>query len=580
MIMKPKAQFAWLHCWDDEKTSSQVLVLEGRIHNRDDLLPRLALRPDATDEAVVCAAYQRWGIPGLRKVVGDWSVVIRDARARAIVLASDFAGVRPLFYYHWKPGKIFWSTRLGALIEATGINAIDEEYVGAFLTVGGCPNRTPYAGIYSVPPGCAIHVTTAGADVRSFWSLPTVDLVRYEDERRYDDQLRSLFSEAVTVRLQTKGPVMAELSGGLDSSSVVCMANHLIRHGAVAADRLTTVSYVHRDSLDTPFIREIEAFCGIDGIHVSTHEDPLVSEEGLRVATPEGWTPLYQSVAAAARRLGATVFLTGQNGDLVMGNWLNDSLQVATPLRQFRIGEAWRQALAWSKVLRIPIGSILSQALRAVLPPGSGHGVNYWTGGLPIQKNTESTATSLVRDFADRTGAADPLSVFSHDWMHAAPERRKHFLALTIMRELRTLQPPEPMQDLDYTHPFAHRPLVEFLMSVPAHVLCGPAEPRKAMRRSLADLWPTRLRSRRSKGLFGAAWAEALRPLAVKLLKTPRWHVVERGWVERPCLTARLERLRDGLECNEVQLRQIILLEYWLRNRGENRRAEAVLQSA
>ena len=74
--------------------------------------------------------------------------------------------------------------------------------------------------------------------------------------------------------------------------------------------------------------------------------------------------------------------------------------------------------------------------------------------------------------------------------MQAPPERRKHFHALSMMLELRTLQAPEPLQHLDYTHPFAHRPLVEFLMSVPADVLCRPGEPRRLMRRALSDQWP------------------------------------------------------------------------------------------
>jgi hypothetical protein len=92
---------------------------------------------------------------------------------------------------------------------------------------------------------------------------------------------------------------------------------------------------------------------------------------------------------------------------------------------------------------------------------------------------------------------------------------------------------PEPLQDLDYSHPFAHRPLVEFLMAVPPDVLCRPGEPRKLMRHALWDLWPLKLRTRRSKGLFNAPWQEALRPLARVLLKAEQWHLVERGFVDR-----------------------------------------------
>jgi hypothetical protein len=108
-------------------------------------------------------------------------------------------------------------------------------------------------------------------------------------------------------------------------------------------------------------------------------------------------------------------------------------------------------------------------------------------------------------------------------------------------------------------------------MSVPADTLCGPGEPRRLMRRALSDLWPRKLRSRRSKGFFNAPWLEALRPMARDLLKGRRMEVVERGFVDRTSFLSRLERLSAGLECNEAQLRQIILLEFWLRNRGLER---------
>ena len=80
-------------------------------------------------------------------------------------------------------------------------------------------------------------------------------------------------------------------------------------------------------------------------------------------------------------------------------------------------------------------------------------------------------------------------------------------------------------------------------------------------------MWPAVLRDRRSKGLFSSPYLRAFRPLASKLLQTRRWRVVERGWIERASLTSRLERMTRGLACQQHQLRQILLLEYWVRNR-------------
>ncbi len=558
---------------------TEVLHWDGRLDNRDDLLLRLrdSLRGETSNAAIARAAYERWGTGGLIHLIGDWSVVIRDHVNRTTVLASDFAGVRPL-YYHVRRGRVLWSSRLQSLVEATEVSELDEQYVAGFLMFGGCPNRTPYKGIYSVPPGHAVCVSSEETSIRRFWELPVGDTIRYGSEHRYEEQLRALFREAVAVRLQTESPVLAELSGGLDSSSVVCMANHLLRSGAVNASRLTGLSIVWRNSLDEPFIREVESHCGIEGVHVSTHDVPLIAETQAGNAMPEAFQPLRTSVAATARRLGAKTILTGQNGDLMMGNWFDDSLQVAASLRRFRLGRACEEALAWSKILRLPIYRILWRAVRAALPPALAPAAIYT--GADGSYAPKSDETSLLPGFGERTGLSEAGSFFSNDWMQAPPERRKYFHALTTMLESRILQPAEPLQHLDYTHPFAHRPLVEFLMTVPTDVLCRPGEPRRLMRSAFHDLLPLKLRERRSKGLFSAPWQEALRPLARALLKARQLHLVERGFVDRASVLSRLERLSVGLDCNGSQLRHIILLELWLRNRADGALSGQVLRAA
>jgi len=540
----------------------EVVHWDGRLDNREDLRQRLrdSLRGDTSDASIVRATYERWGTKGLVHLIGDWSMVIRDRVNRTTVLASDFAGVRPLYYHVHREG-VLWSSRIQALVEATKISELDEQYLAAFLILNGCPNRTPYKDIYSVPPGHAVCVSSEETKICRFWELPVGDVIRYRNQRRYEEQLRALFREAVAVRLQTEAPVIAELSGGLDSSSVVCMANQLMRSGAASAKHLSGVSFLWRNSLDEPFIHEVESHCGIDGVHLSTHEVPVIAEKELGDAVPAAFEPLRKSVATIAKARGAKTILTGQNGDLMMGNWFDDSLQVAASLRSLRMRRAFAEALSWSKILRRPVHQILWRALQAALPPALAPATIYTTpDGSYAPKSTE---TSLVAGLGDR----NEQNLFSNTWMQAVPERRKYFHALTIMLELRDLQPPEPLQHLDYTHPFAHRPLVEFLMTVPTSVLCGPSEPRRLMRAAFSDLWPAKLRERRSKGVFNLPWQEALRPLARVLLEAKQLHLVERGMVDHTSVRSRLERLCVGLDCNAAQLRQIVLLELWLRNR-------------
>jgi asparagine synthase (glutamine-hydrolysing) len=576
--MNTETELKTLDTWDDRVEKSRVLHWDGRLDNRTDLLLLLAdsLWDDASNAAIALAAYARWGTNGFVHLIGDWSIVIRDQANGATVLASDFAGVRPL-YYSVQLGNVFWSTRLQAVVDATRISELDEQYIGAFLLYGGCPNRTPYRGIYSVPAGHAVSASSTETNIRRFWNLPIRDEVHYRNQHRYEEHLRALFREAVSVRLQTEGPVLAELSGGLDSSSVVSMANHLMRSSAVPAKSLTGVSYVWRDSLDEPFIRDMESFCGIKGVHISTHDAPLISETEVGKALPETLQPLRRSVGLLSRQLGARVLLTGQNGDLVMGNWFDDSLQLSGSLRRFRLGRACKEAVEWSKILRLPIYRVLWQAAAAAFPATFVRAAIYAASdGSYMVKSTE---TSLVPGLIDRIGLSDSGNLFSNAWMQAPPERRKHFRALSRMLELRSLQVPELWQHLDYTHPYAHRPLVEFLMTVPLDVLCRPGEPRRLMRSALSDLWPLKLRTRRSKGLFNVPWQEALRPLANVLVRSNELHVVEGGFVDRASVLSRLQRLSVGLDCNESQLRNIVMLELWLRYRAGVSRSGHVLRA-
>src|ERR1019366_1887641 len=86
-------------------------------------------------------------------------------------------------------------------------------------------------------------------------------------------------------------------------------------------------------------------------------------------------------------------------------------------------------------------------------------------------------------------------------------------------------------------------------------------------RRAFAGLLPPLVLGRKSKAAYSAVYAAALMPLAAELLKHPgRVQLVERGYVDRRSLARRLERFQQGLECNEYQLRPLLLFEFWLRN--------------
>jgi len=252
--------------------------------------------------------------------------------------------------------------------------------------------------------------------------------------------------------------------------------------------------------------------------------------------------------------------MTGQLGDFIMGNLVDDSDQVADYLRQHRFLQAAREAFAWSQSLRVPIYSILWRALRT----------NYSSWAAPSVATTSGRyqhIDSLAPEFRKRVNPSDCNRQSELRWQAASPSRRGRFRALNDMLSGRLLQAPEWLQHVSYTHPFAHRPLVEFMLIIPPAVVCRPGEPRRLMRRAFAELLPPAILKRRSKGTYERVYRQALVPMAAELLKRPEEiRMIDLGYVDCRSVMERLKRLMEGLDCNSSQLRQLILFEFWLRN--------------
>jgi asparagine synthase (glutamine-hydrolysing) len=388
-----------------------------------------------------------------------------------------------------------------------------------------------------------------------FWDVPVDQGLRLPSDRDYEETLLELFSQAVRTRIP-ESTVAAELSGGLDSSSVVSM---LARHGA----RATTLSYLDEDAADYRYFTAVEHHYGLPALHLPLGNCPFTAPGQTGGAAPAWWEPRYLAVAENLRCLGASTFLTGQLGDFAMGNFLDDSDQVAACVRRWQWRSAVREAYAWSQTLQVPIYPILWRALRLA---GS-----LWTPPMTAELTPVSLAApdfgdSLAEPFRRRIAPPDRRRELS--WCHAPPEKRRRFRALSGILQSRALQTPEPLLPFAYTHPFSDRRLIEFVMTIPSAVLCRPGEPRRLMRRAFVGLLPEIVRQRRSKAGYAAAFRAALMPMAAEMLHdSRRLCLVEMGFADPASLCNRLTRYVQGLECNETQLRHMILFEFWLRDR-------------
>ena len=535
-------------CWD------------GVLHNRRELANRFDSESSAAN-AIAWKLYQTRGLAGLRDLIGDWSLAIWDAPQRTILLASDFAGVRPLYYWH-NAHYVLWSSSLLHLSQRAEIHEFDEEYIADFIKRGRAALRTPYRGIYPVPPGQAVRVSADGYSTERFWSLPVDQEIRFKDASNYEEQLRSLFQEAVKVRLTEGGQVCAEMSGGLDSSSVASMASQIMG----GSGKPITFSYLYAGSTDEKYIRAMERALGSPGIHLNLEDYPFFTPDQSGQGAPAMAEPRMAAVAERMAGIGSTVFLTGQLGDFIMGGTTDDSAQVLEYLERGRFIAGAREAFAWSRSMRVPVYSILKRSFRATFTswiPSMDR--SFETSGLSPYAGMDS----LAPEFRKRLHPEEAERQQRLRWRKVRPSQRAKFSTLTGVLESRILQVPEPMQHLAFSHPFAHRPLVEYMMAIPAAEVCRPGEPRRLMRRAFAGILPPAILKRQSKTVYSPMFRRALMPVAAELIKRPdAIRLVQLGYVDRDSISDRLTRLLQGLDCNETQLRHILLLESWLRKRG------------
>src|ERR1043166_7795517 len=261
-------------------TAGHILCWDGRLDNREEMISILRdeLHDDFTDARIVMAAYLKWGSEFLPRLIADFALSLWDPAQRALILARDVIGSRDLFY-HVDHRESVWSTDLRTLVRVARVKPeVDENYIAGYLTRLPDSSESPFKNIIVVPPAHAVIIKKDDVQVRRFWGLDQDREVRYRTDGEYEEHFRHLFTEAVRCCLRSEGPVWSDLSGGLDSSSIVCIADQLIKAGKSEATTLETVSCIRDESVSSnelKFVRYVEEWIGKQGPHLPEGAFPV-----------------------------------------------------------------------------------------------------------------------------------------------------------------------------------------------------------------------------------------------------------------------------------------------------------------
>src|SRR6266850_49501 len=285
---------SWREAQPHVMASGSVITWDGRLDNRAELIRNLrdVLTIGSTDVAIVAAAYERWGTDCFAKLIGDWALSIWDTIKRSLILAKDPVGTRHL-YYSIDKGQVTWSTILDPLVLFADCSfALNEEYIAGWFSFFPAAHLTPYVGIHSVPPSSSVLIGAGKHTVSKYWDFDPCNTIRYRTDGEYEEHFRAVFGEAVRRRLRSDRPILAELSGGMDSSSIVCMADAIIARGVAETPRLDTISF-YNDSEpnwnERPYFTKVEDKRGRPGCHIdfgSGQSSKFKFDDNLFVAAP------------------------------------------------------------------------------------------------------------------------------------------------------------------------------------------------------------------------------------------------------------------------------------------------------
>jgi asparagine synthase (glutamine-hydrolysing) len=545
--------------------SGAVLTWDGRLDNRPELIRELKNTHDAqsTDVSIVAAAYERWGAGCFARLIGDWALSIWNPWDQSLTLAKDPIGTRHL-YYAFDQEQVSWSTILDPLVLLAGETfALEEEYIAGWLSFSPATHLTPYVGIHSVPPCSSVLIRAGKHTIGKYWDFDASKRIRYRTDAEYEEHFRTVFGESVARRLRSDSPILAELSGGMDSSSIVCMADTIIGRGVAETPRLDTISY-YDDSEpnwnERPYFTMVDEKRGRRGCHIdfSPRQSRFKFDDNSFAATPGSLalaTGARAQFAACIVSQGNRVLLSGTGGDEVMGGVPTPTAELADLLSRARLRKLVSQMVAWALAKRKPLLHLLADTVRVFLPAALARVEKHREPPVWIQSDFAKRNRSALRGYQERLKVFGPLPTFQENLCTLDALRRQ--LACS------TLSSRPPYREC---YPYLDRDLLEFLFAVPREQLVRPHQRRSLMRRALAGIVPGEILNRRRKayaarGPIAAVAAEL--PALVEISQSMASSAA--GIVDPGAFLEEVRRAHNGLQIRLVPLTRTVVLESWMR---------------
>jgi asparagine synthase (glutamine-hydrolysing) len=500
------------------------IIYNGEVYNFLELKAELGhagFRCRSTgDTAVVLAAFEQWGPDCQLRFNGMWSFAIWDHRDRALFLSRDRFGVKPL-YVAATDHRLAFASELKAFLHLDGFDPVaDIDAVKARLA-DNFADHVLLRGVRALPPGHCILATLDGVRCWRWWNTLDHLVSVTPDLETQAESFRALLFDSCRLRLRGDVPVATSLSGGLDSSSVLCSlaaateqrrvdrqapewrrafvagfagtAQDEAAHAALAAQRAGVAHVVHE--------------CSADAVRADIDAYLYQFEEIGGLFGAPAWL-LYREM----RRRGVVVSLDGHGADELLGGY--EVHIIAAVLRSRGLLAMPRRTLDLIQSLRL-----MHPVVGAGLPPSrilmaalSIPHLRALAGRLPFVRARYASLDAMVRrhsvDTAPDAAGAEPMAVEAlgplGSVLYGSFHRR------TLPRILRNFDVHSMGHGVEVRMPFLDWRLVCFAFSVPDESKVGRGYSKLLLREAMRGVLPDAVRLRHDKLGYNAPVAQWL----------------------------------------------------------------------
>ncbi|QDS91313.1 Asparagine synthetase [glutamine-hydrolyzing] 1 [Roseimaritima multifibrata] len=559
-------------CNEDQ---SMWMVFNGEIYNYPTLRRRLEgaghqFRTDGDGENIL-HLYEDVGLDCFSHLNGMFAIAIWDANRRRLVLGRDRLGQKPL-YYTIQDGRLLFASELKSFATIPGVlETIDPAAIDEFLTYQYIPHpNTIWKGVFKLPPGHWAIYQDGQLTVKRYWDI-AFDQEEKISEPEAIEQLRELLTDSVRLRLQADVPVGAFLSGGIDSSLMVALA----QKQRTDPIRTFSIGFPNKDFDETAYAQQVA-----DYVHTK-HTRFEVQPDGVSIIDKLVWhydEPFGDSSAIPTWYLSeltrgeVTVALSGDGGDELFGGyeryralWLSRKLQQVFPVHKLP-GLGLIQKLPDSSRRR----SIVRRGkrfLEALGQPAPRRYLNW------LQIFPESMRAEMYADgFVSQLPGEDPFE-FLHDAWKRSDGR--DLVTQASMADLQTYLPCDLMTKVDIAsmahglevrQPMLDYRVVELAARLPVAMKFRGRRGKLLLRSTFEKEIPASIWTRPKMG-FGVPISDwfrnELKPMVHDLLLDPN---AKLNQYMRPEAIASMVQLHvSGQQNHSYRLWNLLVLEKWLR---------------